>query len=79
MINVKDTDIGLTFGFGYDIELTKGEIVIDLLCNYSLVNMMEYVEGHIPEFDGPTTERARNVSIVLMLGYRFSNISKKEK
>lgn len=79
MANVSNTDFGLTFGFGYDFELPKGEIVIDLRCNYSLVNMMEYTEGYIPEFEGPTTERARNVSIVFMLGYRFSNISKKEK
>ena len=79
MENVKTTDFGLTFGFGYDFELPKGEIVIDLRCNYGLIDMMEYTDGHIPDYDGPAKERAQNVSILVMFGYRFSNISKKEE
>ncbi len=80
MNNVRDFDFGLTFGFGYDFNLAQGaSIMTDLRCNYGLMNMMDYAEGHIPDYDGPTNTKARNLSLMLMVGYRFANFSKKEK
>lgn len=77
--NLKDFDFGLTFGFGYDFDLSRGgNLMTDLRCNYGLMNMMGFIEGHIPDHNGPKNAKARNISLMLMIGYRFANFPKKE-
>jgi hypothetical protein len=78
MSSVKDTDWGFTFGYATGFELPGGQLSAELRTSYSLSDMMSPVEGYIPEFQQPKRERARNVSITLMVGYRFDNLRTKE-
>lgn len=72
--NVKNGDFGLIGGLSFDFDIPKGQLIADLRFNYSLMNIMYPIDGYIPSYDGPDKERARNVSIVLLLGYRFQII-----
>ena len=74
MQNVNNGDFGIVFGINFDIDLPLGQFVVDLRSGYSLINMMQPIEGYIPRYYGPEKERARNVSITIMIGYRFTNI-----
>jgi hypothetical protein len=74
MPNVKTVDFGLSAGYSIDFNLSSGQIIIDLRCSYGLINMMDVIEGSVPDFYGPTEEYARNVNISLTAGYRFSNL-----
>jgi hypothetical protein len=71
--NVKNGDFGLIGGLSFDFDMNKGQLVTDLRFNYSLKNIMYPVDGYIPAYDGPDLdeERARNVAIALLIGYRF--------
>ena len=80
MSNVKGYDFGIIGGYALDFDLLSGQMVIDLRCSYSLVNIMDPIEGHLPWYYGPTKDYARNVNISLTVGYRFLNIwQKKDK
>jgi hypothetical protein len=76
--SVKDTDWGFTVGYATGFDLPGGQLSAELRTSYSLSNMMDAVEGYIPEFQKPKKERARNVSITFMIGYRFINLRTKE-
>ena len=78
MSSVKDTDWGLTFGYATGFGLPGGQLTAELRTSYSLSDMMDTVEGYTPEYQQPKKERARNVSITLMIGYRFTNLRTKE-
>jgi len=78
MSNVKPYDIGLAGGFGYEFKMTSGKFIAEMRFNYSLVNIMEYADGHISDYNGPEEERAKNLGLYLMAGYSFGNISKKK-
>lgn len=78
MENVKPYDMGLAGGFGYDFEMKSGKFITEFRFNYSLVNIMDYAEGHIPDYNGPEEERAKNLCLYLMAGYSFGNLSKKK-
>ncbi len=71
--NVKNGDFGLIGGLSFDFDMNKGQLVTDLRFNYSLINIMYPIDGYIPAYDGPDLdeERARNVSIALLIGYRL--------
>lgn len=73
--NVKTGDFGIVGGISFDHDLKKGQLISDIRFDYSLMNMMKNIDEYIPNYNGPDKERARNVSLVIMLGYQF-NISK---
>ncbi len=72
--NMKDIDFGVIAGFSYDIDLRSGQLVIDLRSSYSLINVMERIDGFILWYYGPSREYVRNVSVSFTVGYRFLNI-----
>ncbi len=74
--NVKNGDFGLIGGLSYDFDMPNGQLIAELRFNYSLINIMYPIDGYIPSYDGPDLdeERARNVSLALLIGYRFQNI-----
>lgn len=74
MENVRDGDFGLAFGVNFEIELSKNELDIDLRSSYSLINVMKPIDGYIPDYYGPTKGKSRNVSITLLVGYRFQDL-----
>jgi hypothetical protein len=72
--NVKNTDFGVVTGYSIDFNLFSKQIILDLRCNYSLINMMDRIAGYVPWYYGPSKEYARNINISLTAGYRFTNI-----
>ena len=76
--NVRGSDVGIVAGFSVDYVLRSGRMVFDLRSSFSLTNMMEPIEGHIPWYYGPEKEYARNVNISLTVGYQFSNLWSKK-
>ena len=78
MDNVKPLDFGFVTGFGYDFNLRSGQIVAELRFGYSLINMMEPIEGRIPDNYEPDNLKARNISMTLMVGYRFNRLFSKK-
>jgi hypothetical protein len=80
MSNVTGYDLGVLTGYSFDVLLPSGDLVFDFRAGYSLINMMDPVEDFIPWYYGPEAERARNVTLMISLGYRFMDIgSTKEK
>jgi hypothetical protein len=77
MSNVKDVDFGLSGGYSIDFNTSSGQIVVDLRCSYGLINMMDEIEGSIPNYNGPSKAYARNVNISLTAGYCFMNLLSK--
>lgn len=75
--NIKPLDFGFVTGFGYDFNLPKGLLVTDIRFSYSLINMMELQEGRIPLSYDPDNLKTRNLSMTLMIGYRFTQFFNK--
>jgi hypothetical protein len=76
MPNIENYDVGIVGGISFDFDMTKGQIETGLRCSYSLMNIMSYVDGNIPEYNGPENGIARNVAITVMVGYRFTTLFK---
>ena len=72
--NLRRTDFGIIAGVSSGFDLPKGQINIDFRCSYSLLNMMDRIDGYIPSYYGPKKEYARNVCISLTAGYKFFSI-----
>ena len=72
--NLRHTDFGIIAGVSSGFDFPKGQITIDFRCSYSLLNMMDRVDGYIPSYYGPKKEYARNVCISLTAGFRFNSI-----
>ncbi len=72
MSNVKNGDFGIILGYSLDLDLPSGQVVIDLRGSYSLINLMDRLDGYIQWYYGPSKEYVRNVVISLSVGYRFS-------
>lgn len=72
--NMRPVDFGLAAGFGTAFHVARGQLVLDFRATYSLVNVMDRVEGYVPDYYGSNDAYARNMSIVLTLGYRFKKI-----
>ena len=53
MQNVNNGDFGIVFGINFDIDLSSRQLVVDLRSSYSLINMMQPIEGYIPRYYGP--------------------------
>lgn len=74
MLNVRDMDLGLVVGYAAEFNLPAGALTVGLRTSYSLVNMMDRIEGYLRDYDkAPEKEYARNISIALLVGYRFEN------
>jgi len=71
MSNINRIDFGVLTGLSYDFKLFQSRYVLDLRTEYSLINMMDRLEGFVPRYYGPAEERVRNVNIALTLGYYF--------
>ena len=78
MTNIKQTDFGLIAGYIFDFNLASRNILIDLRSSYSLINMMDRIDGYIKMYNGPKKAYARNISITFSIAYNF-DIGKKEK
>ena len=74
--DVRSNDVGIVGGISFDFDITKGQIVTGLRCSYSLMNIMSYVDGNIPEYNGPENGKARNVAITVLVGYQFTELLK---
>jgi hypothetical protein len=74
MSNVKNFDFGIAAGLGYVFDLRQGSIVIDFRVTYGLIDMMQPIEGFVPEYNGTEKIMAKNLIIALTVGYRFLNL-----
>jgi len=72
MTRVRPSDFGIIGGYSMDFKIPSGQLSCELRTSYGLTNMMDRIEGYIPYYYGPEKEKARNISVVLMVGYRFS-------
>lgn len=68
LYNVNEIDLGLMLGYSWDIGRNPGHLFFDFRCSYSLINMMEALEG-LSKFSDPEKELARNAGIVFALEY----------
>jgi len=73
MNNIKQADFGIIAGFVFDFNLVSRKMLIDLRSSYSLINMMDRVDGYIPLSNGPKQEYARNISVILSINYQLYN------
>lgn len=74
MTNVRNGDFGIAAGLAMEFDLTKGILVIDLRMTYSLIDMMDHLDGYVSKYNGPEKDRSRNVNMALTVGYRFLNL-----
>jgi hypothetical protein len=72
--NIKNTDFGLVTGYSIDFKLFSQQIIFDLRCSYSLINMMDRITGYVPWYYGPSKEYARNINMLCTVGYLLTNI-----
>lgn len=77
MPNVKNSDLGVSAGYSIDFKLFSRQMILDLRCSYSLINMMDRITGYVPWYYGPSKEYARNINISFTAGYLFTNIGSK--
>ena len=77
MDNVRNGDVGVQIGILQERSLDRGRLIIDFRLSYSLINMMDRIEGHISEYNRIPNPYARNIGIMLSLGYVFDFSSKK--
>jgi hypothetical protein len=75
--NAKPYDFGLVTGFGYDFNLKTGQITAELRFGYSLIDVLETQEAHLPYYNTHGNLKARNLSTTILVGYRFTNLKKK--
>ncbi len=78
MTNMRQFDFGVIAGYAFDFNLASRKVLLELRTSYSLVNMMDRIEGYAPSYYGPRNEYARNISITLSVQYLFSEIGKKK-
>ena len=74
MMNIKQTDFGVIAGYAFDFNLASRKMLLELRSSYSLLNMMERIDGYLPSYNGPEKEYARNISITLSAEYHFTKI-----
>lgn len=68
--NVSIIDMGIISGYSWDIGKDPGSLFIDIRCSYSLLNMMQTLDG-APSYNTSTKEYARNITILLAIEYMF--------
>jgi len=69
MSNINKFDWGVAAGIAYDFTIQQNKFVVDFRTTYGLTDMMNYSEDYIKKYYGTDERRARNVNIVLTLGY----------
>ena len=79
MTNIKQTDFGIIAGYAFDFNLVSRKMLLELRTSYSLINMMDRIEGYIPSYNEPENEYARNIGITLSAEYLFDDIRGKKK
>lgn len=71
MSNVKNSDFGVIGGYAFDFNMLSRKMLIDFRASYSLVNMMDKIEGNLPLYMGSNKDYARNISIALTVQYNL--------
>jgi len=71
MSNVKNSDFGLIGGYAFDFNMLSRKMLIDFRASYSLINMMDKIEGNLPLYLGSNKDYARNISIALTVQYNL--------
>jgi hypothetical protein len=71
MSNVKNSDFGLIGGYAFDFNMLSRKMLIDFRASYSLINMMDKIEGNLPLYMGSNKDYARNISIALTVQYNL--------
>ena len=69
MSNVRKFDFGIAASLSYDFNYNKNHFNLDFRTTYSLVNIMDYLEGYVLRYYGPDKEKARHANIALTIGY----------
>jgi hypothetical protein len=76
--NLKQTDLGIIAGYAFDFNLASKKMLLEIRTGYSLINMMDRIDGYIPSYYGPKKEYARNISITVSAQYEFTQIGRKK-
>jgi hypothetical protein len=74
---VKDFDYGMVMGLGSEFKVGTGQMLIDLKFNWGLHNMMSQPDDYIDLYEDPG--RVRNLSLILLTGYRFGSSNQARK
>lgn len=74
--NATDFDFGGIVGYAVNFQLPEGELEVGFRMSYSLVNVLDRLDGALPGYYGPSKDYARNINVVLVLGYGFGNLEK---
>lgn len=77
--NLKQTDLGVIAGYAFDFNLASKKMLLEIRTGYSLINMMDRIDGYIPSYNRPKNEYARNISITVSALYRFDDLFRKKK
>jgi hypothetical protein len=77
--NAEQFDFGIAGGFAYDFNLKSGQITAELRIGYSLVDILDLQEQHLPYYNTAGNLKARNLSTTLLLGYRFTNLKNERR
>ncbi|MBT8229344.1 MAG: PorT family protein, partial [Bacteroidia bacterium] len=77
MNGVRVFDFGSIVGFKVERKLESGSLLFDFRIGYSLVNMMDPIDGYFLEYNNTPDEYARNIGIIFSIGYRFNDLFKK--
>ncbi len=74
---VKDFDYGMVMGLSSEFKVGTRQMLIDLKFNWGLYNMMSQPDNYINLYDDPG--RVRNLSLTLLIGYRFGSSNQGRK
>lgn len=74
---VKEFDYGLVMGLGSEFKAGTGQMLIDLRFSWGFHNMMSQPDDYIDLYDDPG--RVRNLSLILLTGYRFGSSNQGRK
>jgi hypothetical protein len=77
--NARSMDLGIVAGYAVDFQLPKGQLEVAFRTTFSLVNMMDRIEGDIPAYYGPSRDYARNINVSILVGYTIFNSKKLNK
>jgi hypothetical protein len=76
--NLKQTDLGVIAGYAFDFDLASKKMLLEVRTGYSLINMMDRIDGYISSYSGPKNKYARNISITVSAQYQFPHIVRKK-
>ena len=76
--NLKQTDIGIIAGYAFDFKIASKKMLLEVRTGYSLINIMDRIDGYIPSYGGPNNKYARNISITVSAQYQFTDLLRKK-